>query len=157
MPITAPDTGTCTKHVPARITAADLAGTYRLTSSTVILPDGLSLQPFGTVPLGQCMLDPHGRFTFVYLRSDLAPFEGKGRLDGTLLENTAIVHGSIAAFGRYAIEDRDLLFTHEGCTYPNWIGYTHRHAILSLGQSQLTWTTPASGGGMAEVSWQRLP
>src|ERR1700737_3978308 len=61
--------------------------------------------PYGPNPKGTMMVDANGRFSITVLRSDLPKFASNNRMTGTADENSAIVHGSIAYFGTYTIDE----------------------------------------------------
>ena len=51
------------------------------------------------------MVDAGGHIAVTTLRSDLPKFQSNNRIAGTADENNAIVHGSIAYFGTYVIDE----------------------------------------------------
>ena len=60
-------------------------------------------------------------------------------------------------WGRYSVndEDRAIVFKIEHAMYPNWEGIEQKRRFTIAGD-QLKYTVPAaSGGGTAEVVWQR--
>jgi hypothetical protein len=75
------------------------------------------------------------------------------RTTGTADENKAVVTGSNAFFGTYALNeaDKSLPFRVEG-TFPNLEGTVQKRTITSLtAGDELTWTNPANHG---EVAWK---
>ena len=77
------------------------------------------------------------------MRSDLPKFASKNRITGTPEENKAIVHGSIAYFGTYSIDEATHVFTVniEGNTVPNFTGRAQTR-ILSFDGDEVTYSIP---------------
>ena len=136
-------------------TAKDLVGTWRVASVTSE-QGGTELEPFGSDPKGILMLDENGRYALMVLRPDLPTFASNNRAAGTPEENSAIVEGSIAHFGTYAIEGGDTLVLRvEASTFPNWNGAEQKRPFTLTG-GKLEYTVPeAAGGGTAQVVWTR--
>ena len=136
-------------------TAKDLVGTWRVASVTSE-QGGTELEPFGSDPKGILMLDENGRYALMLLRPDLPTFASNNRTAGTPEENSAIVEGSIAHFGTYAIEGGDTLVLRvEASTFPNWNGAEQKRPFTLTG-GKLEYTVPeAAGGGTAQVVWTR--
>jgi hypothetical protein len=137
-------------------TAKDLVGTWTLESDTSITPDGRTIQPFGPNPQGIAIFDSGGRFAIVNSRSDLPKFASNDRMQGTVAENEAIVHGSIAFFGTYSITEGVLIQHIEGGMWPSWNGTDQKRTISSFARDEQTWTTVNSFGGRSELHWKRL-
>jgi Lipocalin-like domain len=137
-------------------TAKDLVGTWILESDTSTTPDGRTTQPFGPNPQGVAIFDSSGRFAIVNSRSDLPKFASNDRMQGTVAENEAIVHGSIAFFGTYSITDGVIIQHIEGGMWPSWTGTDQRRTITSFARDEQTWTTVNSFGGKSELHWKRL-
>ena len=67
-----------------------------------------------------------------------------------------MVRGSIAVYGTYAVTDKDLMFTIEQSTFPNWRESRQRRTIKVLTSGELKWTNPTgSTGGVAELVFMR--
>ena len=136
-------------------TASDLVGTWTAASVTAE-QGGTTVEPYGSDPNGVLMLDGDGRYALVLLRPDLPTFASNNRTAGTPEENRAVVQGSIAHFGTYAVEGDDtLVFRIEAGTFPNWDGAEQKRRFTLTGD-RLEYTVPAaSGGGTARVVWTR--
>jgi Lipocalin-like domain len=136
-------------------TAEDLVGTWAIASVTAEQGE-TTVEPYGADPEGILMLDETGRYALVLLRPDLPTFASNNRTSGTQEENKAVVQGSIAHFGTYAVEGDDtLVFRIEASTFPNWNG-TEQKRPFTLLDDKLEYTVPAaSGGGTARVAWTR--
>jgi hypothetical protein len=77
---------------------------------------------------------------------------------GTAEENKAVVQGSNAHFGRYAINEADhtLILNIERSTYPNWNGIEQKRPITITGDElKIVVPEPSAGGGRGEVVLRR--
>jgi hypothetical protein len=137
-------------------TANDVVGTWTIVSA-VNEQDGRKSDIFGPNPKGALVFDSDGRYALVVLRSDLPKFASNNRATGTPDENRAVVQGSIAHFGTYAVSDagKTLVFRVVSSTFPNWNGAEQKRP-LTLARDELRYTVPAaSAGGSAELVWAR--
>jgi len=78
-------------------------------------------------------------------------------LQGTPDENKAAVHGSIATFGTYTVDETSKSFTvrFEASTYPNNTG-TEQTRPFAITGDELKITNPASSaGGQTELTYKR--
>jgi hypothetical protein len=102
------------------------------------------------------MFGSDGRFALIFVRGDMPKFASNIRASGTPDENRAVVQGSIAIFGTYAVEDagKTLVLRIENSTFPNWAGAEQRRA-MTLSGNEFTYTTPGSGGAGAVVTLRR--
>jgi Lipocalin-like domain len=121
--------------------------------------DGKKIDVFGPNPRGSFILTPDGRFSMILMRTSLPKFASNSRIKGTNEENQAVVQGSLADFGRYAVEsekDKTLTLTIEGCTFPNWDGQTQKRIVIVQGDElRVTQHNPAIGGGTNYIVWKR--
>ena len=137
-------------------TTADLVGTWKLVSLTV-LKSGSAVEIMGERPEGQLVLGADGRYTLVALRANLPRLASGDRLSATGDENRQIVQGSIAHFGTYKVDPaaRTIEFHIRKGTFPNWDGETQARPFVIEGD-RLTYVTPGSFGyGASTVVWQR--
>ncbi|MGO8869524.1 MAG: lipocalin-like domain-containing protein [Alphaproteobacteria bacterium] len=132
-----------------------IVGTWTLVSIQ-ITTDGKTSNQFGPHPLGQFMFDSSGHFSTNTLNPDLPKFASNNRATGTPEENKAVVQGSIATFGTYAINpDGSVTFHYIGASFPNWIGTDQKRMIVISGD-QMKYTNPgASVGGTAVLVFKR--
>jgi len=137
-------------------TASDLIGTWTLESDISTTTDGRKLLPFGPHPNGIAIFDSGGRFAIVIARPDLPKFASDNRMQGTTAENEAIVRGSFAFFGTYAVTGDAIIQHVEGGTWPGWVGTDQKRTITAFAKDQQTWTTVPSFGGMSELRWRRV-
>ncbi len=136
--------------------AKDLVGTWNLVSVTNT-QDGKKTDLFGPNPKGVLVFDANGRFTLVFLRSDLLKFTSANRATGTPEENKAVVQGSIAHFGAYSVDDNNktIVFRIEASTFPNWSAAEQKRQFTITGD-ELTYVVPsASVGGTGETVLRR--
>lgn len=133
-----------------------IVGTWTYVSVDTIHPDGSRVPLFGPNPQGQAVFDRNGRYMLLTSRAGQPKFASDNRFEGTPEENRAVVQGSIAHFGKYSVNETDktITFHIETCTFPNWNGVEQKRPMTLTGD-QLTWKTPASTGGTAEVVLKR--
>ena len=139
-------------------TAKVLVGMLTLVSVT-LEHDGKKTDVYGTNPQGQAIFAPNGRFSIMFIRSDVPKFASSNRKTGTPEENQAAVQGSIAYFGTYSVSETDKIITYhlEGCTFPNWKGVDQKR-LFKLSGDELTLTnpTPSTGSGTGYSVWRRV-
>jgi hypothetical protein len=116
---------------------------------------GNEIETYGPNPKSILMFDADGRYALVIVRADLPAFASNNRTTGSPEENQAVVQGSIAHFGTYAVEGDSIVFRIEAATYPNWTGAEQKRPF-TLQANELTYTVPASsGGGTGRLVWVR--
>jgi hypothetical protein len=133
-----------------------LVGTWTYVSVDTIRPDGSRVPMYGPNPTGLAVFDSNGRYILMTARSGQPKFASNNRTEGTPEEYKAVVQGSIAHFGRYAVNEADktITFHIETSTFPNWNGAEQKRPFILTGDI-LKWTTAASSGGSAEVVLKR--
>ena len=96
-----------------------LVGTWGLMLISTKLPDGSSA--WGSDPIGLLIFTDNGLYSLQLMRSDRPKFASNNRVKGTPEENRAAVHGSIASFGTYTVDEANQTFTvrYLGSTFPN--------------------------------------
>ena len=122
--------------------------------------DGKKSEPFGSNPRGSMLLTPDGRFSMILMQASLPKFAANVRTKGTVEENQAVVQGSVAAFGTYAItgdKEQTLNLHIEGSTYPNWDGQDQKRPMTVSGDDlKVINPTPSIGGsGKNYQIWKR--
>ena len=139
-------------------TAQELVGMWTLVSVT-LERDGKKIDMYGANPQGQAIFAPNGRFSIMFIRSDVPEFASANREAGTPEENQAAVYGSIAYFGTYSARETDkiIMYHVEGSTFPNWRGVDQKR-VFKLSGNELTLTnpTPSTGSGSGYSVWQRV-
>ena len=134
-----------------------LAGTWTLVSNNNVAADGTKRQPFGANPKGALVFSNNGQYTQIMVRSDVPKFKINNRLEGTAEENKAVVHGTVAQFGAWSVDEasKTLIVRQEGSMFPNAIGTESKRSITLTGD-QLTMINPApASGGRSESVWKR--
>jgi Lipocalin-like domain len=139
---------------PAKSMKEAIVGTWSLLIDDAVKADGTHVPNFGPNPIGVAMFGADGHFTVAITRAGRPKFASNNRTTGTADENKAVVAGSNAFFGSYAVNeaDKSLTLRVDGSTYPNLEGTTQKRTITSLtAGDELTWTNPANHG---EVAWK---
>jgi Lipocalin-like domain len=134
-----------------------LAGAWTYVTVDTVRPDGSRTPMYGPNPQGLVIFDGHGHYALVNSRADLPKYVSNDRMQGTAEEYKAVVHGSIAHFGTYTVNEADktITFHIDTSTFPNWNGVEQRRPF-TLSGDDLRWTTPAaSGGGSGEIALKR--
>src|SRR5262245_23998904 len=136
-----------------------LVGAWTLVSADSVRPDGSWVEVFGAHPKGIMIFSRDGHFALVQMRAELPRIAANSRDQGTPEENQAIVQGSIAYFGTYAVDEAAKMITLklEGSTFANVLGGGEQKRIItSLTQDELKFTNPRTpSGATLEVSWKR--
>jgi hypothetical protein len=137
--------------------AQQVQGSWILVS-LYVEQDGKKIEPFGSKPRGSMILTPDGRCSIILMRESLPKFASNNRMKGTTEENQAIVQGSLAHYGSYAVvseKEHTVNMRVEGSTFPNWDGQDQKRVWIVKGD-ELSVTNPtASVGGVAYVIWKR--
>jgi len=87
-----------------------------------------------------------GHFAQVHVAGDLPKIGSNNRLAGTDADNKAIVHGSLALFGSYTVDEdkKTVTFEIEGSTFPNLQGVKQTRTIDLLTDDEFRNTNPAA-------------
>jgi hypothetical protein len=135
-----------------------LVGSWTLVSWERINPDGGKVQAFGANPRGVTTFDATGRFSLIFLRSDLPKLASNDRLKATADESIKIVQGSIAYFGAYTVDEtkKAIVLNIDGTTFQNQLGRSQTRLITSLSADELKITNPAAtAGGQIITTYKR--
>src|SRR4051812_17221946 len=99
-----------------------LIGTWSFVGSTGKSSDGSPI--WGANPKGLLIFTNNGQYSSHILRADVPKFASKNRLQGSSDENKAAVHGGIASFGTFTVNESAKSFTVKfvGSSYPNNTG-----------------------------------
>jgi hypothetical protein len=139
-------------------TAQELVGMWTLVSVTLEQDDN-KIDMYGANPQGQAIFAPNGRFSIMFIRSDVPKFASANRGAGTSEENKAAVNGSIAYFGTYLVSETDnvIIYHLEGSTFSNWRGVDQKR-LFKLSGDELTLTNPipSTGSGSGYSVWKRV-
>ncbi len=137
--------------------AKQVQGSWTLVS-LYVEQDGKKIEPFGSKPRGSMIMTPDGRYSVILIRENLPKFASNNRMKGTAEENQAVVQGSLAHYGTYAVvsEKEHTGNMHvEGSTFPNWDGEDHKRVWTVKGDELSVSNPTASIGGVAYVIWKR--
>ncbi len=137
--------------------AKDLVGTWTVVAVDTIDASGKKTPQFGSDPRGSLIFDSNGRYSLTLIRASLPKFASDNRVKGTPEENQSVVAGSIAHFGKYAVDEKDKAFTFhlEASTYPNWDGIAQKRAFTISGDELKYGIAVGTTGVRAEVVWKR--
>lgn len=101
-----------------------------------------------------------GRFVQVHIASGIPKLASNNRTTGTADEKKAVVGGSIALFGTYAVDEekRVVTFTVKASTFPNWDGAVQARKIVALSDTEFVNENPGGsvgGGAVAKNKYTR--
>ena len=132
-----------------------LVGTWTFVGSTGKNSDGSLI--WGANPKGLLIFTDNGRYSSHIVRADVPKFAAKNRLQGTPDENKAAVHGGIATFGTYTVDEANKSFTvrFEASTYPNNTGTEQTRPITITGDELKVINPASSAGGQTELTYKR--
>jgi hypothetical protein len=134
-----------------------LTGTWTLVSNDNVAPDGTKRQLFGVNPKGLFILAANGQYAQVQMRPDVPKFKVNNRLQGTAEENKAVVHGTVASFGTWSVDEagKILIVRVEGHMFPNLAGTESKRSFILVGD-ELKVSNPNPGaGGKTELVYKR--
>ncbi len=137
--------------------AQQVQGNWTLVS-LYVEQDGKKTEPFGSKPRGSMILTPDGRFSIILMRASLPKFASNNRMQGTAEENQAIVQGSLAHYGSYAVaseKEHTVNLRNEGSTFPNWDGQDQKRVWTVKGDELSVINPTATTGGVAYIIWKR--
>lgn len=140
-----------------------LTGAWTLLLIDGVKDDGTHVPAFGPNPDGMLMFSPNGLYAVQIDRANLPKLAAKDREKGTAEENKAIVQGSLAHYGTYALNEADKTFTLHvvASSFPNWDGTKQTRKITALTDDVLTYSAPPPAGTAAggidhvELVWRR--
>ena len=136
-----------------------LVGTWTLVSEDIVRHDGSKDALFGPHPRGMLIYTSDGHFALLQMRADLPTLASRRRDQGTSEEYKAVVQGSIAFFGTYAVHEAEKTLTYqiEGSTFANLVGGREQQRLVtSLTADALTLVNPRTQYGVRlEEGWKR--
>jgi hypothetical protein len=135
-----------------------LVGTWTLVSADIVRNDGSKVELFGPNPRGTLIYTSDGHFALMQMRADLPKLAARRRDQGTPEEYQAVVQGSVAYFGTYAVNEAEKTITlHiEGSTFGNLIGGEQKRMVTSLTADELKVVNPRTQyGERIEGDWKR--
>jgi hypothetical protein len=131
---------------PAKSLREQLVGTWNFVIAEITAKDGTKTLPFGDAPKGQLIFTQDGHFSQVHISSGLPRIASNNRLAGTDADNRAIVHGTLALFGTYSVDEakKTLTFNITASTFPNQEGTSQTRTIDRLTDTEFRNTNPAA-------------
>ena len=138
----------------ARTLREQLVGSWGFVIAEITTADGKKTFPFGEKPKGMLIFTADGHFSQVHVSGDLPKIASNNRLAGTDADNKAIVHGSLALFGTYSVDEdkKTLTFKIEGSTFPNQAGSSQTRTIDLLTADEFRNTNPGASRDMPAVA-----
>lgn len=132
-----------------------LVGTWLFVSTTAKLADGSPV--YGSNPKGLLIITENGFYSTHIVRGDVPIFAANSRLQGTPEENKAAVHGSIASWGRYTVNEanKSITIRFEASTYPNNAGIEQTRPFTITGEELKIINPGTSTGGQSELMYKR--
>ncbi len=138
--------------------AKEIVGTWSFVVNETTNADGTKVNTYGVNPKGILMFDAGGRFSLFIANPDRPKFAANSRLQGTADEYKAAVHGAIAYFGTYSVDENAKMLTFDltASTFPNWDGVMQKRPF-SIAGDELRFTNAAgSSGGSVLAVLKRL-
>ena len=131
---------------PTKTMREQLVGTWNFVIAEITQADGKKTLPFGEHPKGQIIFTADGHFSQVHVSGDLPRIASNNRLAGTDADNRAIVQGSLALFGTYAVDEskKTVTFNILASTYPNQAGTSQTRTIDRLTADEFVNTNPGA-------------
>ena len=138
--------------------AKDIVGTWRFVVNETTGADGTKVNTYGLNPKGVMMFDSGGRFVLFIANPERPKFSSGSRLQGTPDEYKAAVHGAIAYYGKYSIDDAGKILTLEleASTFPNWDGVVQKRPFTITGDELRFTNSGGSSGGSVLAVLKRL-
>ena len=142
---------------PGKTLREQIVGTWDFIIAEIVTQDGKKSFPFGERPKGMLVFTADGHFSQVHVSGDLPRIASNNRLAGTPEQNTAIVHGSLALFGTYTVDEgkKTLTFNIAGSTFPNQQGTAQTRTIDKLTADEFVNTNPAASRDVPAVASNR--
>ena len=138
----------------AKTLREQLVGSWSFVIAEITTADGRKTFPFGEKPKGLLIFTADGHFSQVHVSGDLPKIASSNRLAGTDADNKAIVHGSLALFGTYTVDEekKTLTFRIEASTFPNQAGTSQTRTIDLLTADEFRNTNPGASRDMPAVA-----
>ena len=148
--------GLATRDMPEPAHAFPLHGTWALVAADKLLPGGARVRDYGEHPKGRLIVDSQGRYSLQIFKSERPRFAADNKGAGSADEFKAAVMGSSTHYRTVSIEARELVFSIEGSSFPNWEGVVQRRQYTLAGR-KLSYQVPARADGSIPISvWRRL-
>jgi hypothetical protein len=142
---------------PEKPLREQLVGAWDFIIAEIVTADSKKSFPFGERPRGMLIFTAGGQFSQVHVSGDLPRIASNNRLAGTPEQNAAIVHGSLALFGTYTVDEakKTLTFHIAASTFPNQQGTSQTRTIDKLTADEFVNTNPAASRDVPAVASNR--
>ena len=106
---------------------------------------------------GVLIYAPEGHFAFVNVANNLPHLAANNRDKATAEEARAIVAGSIAYYGTYAVDEatKTIVPKVEGSTFPNMVGTDQSRVVTSITADEMRFINPKAPAGVLEIVGKR--
>jgi lipocalin-like protein len=130
----------------AKTLREQLVGTWSFVIAEITAADGQKTLPFGDRPKGMVIFTADGHFSQVHVAGGLPKIASNNRLAGSDADNKAIVHGTLALFGTYTVDEdkKTVTYNIEASTFPNLEGVKQTRTIDTLTADEFRNTNPAA-------------
>jgi hypothetical protein len=146
-------------YAQQKSTQEQIVGSWTLTSVASEMDDGKKGEPFGPSPKGVIIFASDGHFSLFQSRAELPKIAANDRAKATPEEAKAIVEGSIAYYGTYAIDEKTKVITVNlaASTYANVAAIPNqKRTITLLTSDELKFDNPRTPNGMTlRTAWKR--
>jgi len=135
-----------------------LVGIWTVASIENTAPSGTKRLIFGANAKGQYIFDAGGRFSLMLVNPEIPKFKVSNRLEGTAEENKAVVHGTVAYFGTWSVDESNkaIVLKMEGHLFPNARDATQTRTVRRISADEWESFNAESGAGGTTVSvWKR--
>jgi len=144
---------------PTTTLKQQLVGIWTFVRTEATLPDGKKSLPFGSNPKGINIFTEDGHFVQIQIADGIPKVASNSRVTGTAEENKVVVHGSLALFGTYTVDEatKMIIYKVESSTFPNWVGQEQKRPIDSVTADELRHSNLAGSiAGATTVNiWKR--
>lgn len=138
--------------------AKDIVGTWSFIVNETTNADGTKVNTYGLHPKGIMMFDAGGNFSLFIANPERPKFASNNRLKGTPEEYQAAMHGTIAYFGKYSVDEKEKIITFQlgASTFPNWDGVTQKRPFTITGDELRYTNSGGSSGGSVLAVLKRV-
>jgi Lipocalin-like domain len=146
--------------VPSMATAQEkslkdqLVGTWTVTSWEQDVANGPKVQRFGADPKGINVFQRNGHFFVMFLNPSIPKIASNNASKPTPEEAVAIVAGSIAYYGTYAVDEASKVITMhiEATTLQNQLGLDQKRTVTSISPTELKYANTNVVGNLGTIS-----
>lgn len=133
-------------------------GVWELVAVKSISADSVVAYPYGENPVGNMILTETGDYSIEIYRSGRSKIASGNKTTATPEENTMMVQGSNAHYGKFSIDKANAVVTFnvEHAFFPNWEGVSLKQQYV-LNGNLVTFSSKTStfGASTAVVVWRK--